>query len=243
MKLYSATFLGLLAVPSLASPAADVDSVSDRIAEKTGIRFSVFESLLRRRVTSTDTPFGFKVKSVEPASRAERADVRPGDVLLRFDGMPIRTLTDLVLWIDDLEDGERAWIEVARRRDDIGLLSRHPWKTIQVHLRVGRPDLREETGMTIDFLGSYTLRRHGRMTNGLKVDHVDPGSPAAAAGLRPGDVIVTWDDRSVRALDEWERWLAENPGGAVHVTFFRRKAFKFTSDPWLIGETDLTLPD
>ncbi len=54
------------------------------------------------------------------------------------------------------------------------------------------------------------------------VERVEPGSPAAAAGLRPDDLIVRLDGQSVRTCAECRRVIAGfAPGRAVLVTFKR----------------------
>ena len=45
--------------------------------------------------------------------------------------------------------------------------------------------------------------------SGVRVMSVESGSPAAAAGLEPGDVIVSWDDKPVSGIDELHRLLTE----------------------------------
>ncbi len=52
-----------------------------------------------------------------------------------------------------------------------------------------------------------TAQAH-RPSAGGPVDHVDPGSPAAAAGLRPGDVIMAVAGHPVRSSGSLDRAIA-----------------------------------
>jgi S1-C subfamily serine protease len=45
--------------------------------------------------------------------------------------------------------------------------------------------------------------------SGVRVMSVEPGSPAAAAGIEEGDVIVAWDGRAVARIDDLHRLLSE----------------------------------
>jgi S1-C subfamily serine protease len=57
---------------------------------------------------------------------------------------------------------------------------------------------------------------------GALVDEVAPGSPAALAGLRPGDVIVALDGQPVRSMGDLLRVLSlMQPGTAVVLTVVR----------------------
>jgi S1-C subfamily serine protease len=57
---------------------------------------------------------------------------------------------------------------------------------------------------------------------GVRLSGVSPGSPAAAAGLKEGDIIVRLDDREVRTLRDYGDALRElAPGDAVTVHFRR----------------------
>ncbi len=59
-----------------------------------------------------------------------------------------------------------------------------------------------------------------RIEEGLRVEKLDPGSPAAEAGLKNGDIILEIDDRPVNELEDPEFSLA---GGNDHLLMVRRE--------------------
>jgi S1-C subfamily serine protease len=67
------------------------------------------------------------------------------------------------------------------------------------------------------------VRRLGlAQATGVEVMSVEPGGPAAAAGFVSGDVIVTFDGRSARTIDDLHRALNRWPlSGAVEVGIVR----------------------
>lgn len=95
----------------------------------TGITFSVIESYIRRRIISTDTPYGLKIRRVEPDSPAATAGLRRGDVLMTWDEKPVVSPRELAGWIAQPPEGRVVKITFARLRADRSILSRHPWRT------------------------------------------------------------------------------------------------------------------
>ena len=84
-----------------------------------------------------------------------------------------------------------------------------------------------------------------------QVGGVEPGSPAARAGIRKGDVIVSLNDQAVREWDELSRGIKESQGKPLSVRIRRdsedvtvtvepakkegRNIFGETRDEWVIG--------
>jgi S1-C subfamily serine protease len=69
------------------------------------------------------------------------------------------------------------------------------------------------------------VRYHGLSFDAaVEVVSLDPGAPAAAGGIRPGDVIVTLNGQGVRSVDDIHRLLAEEEFGvAVRLGVLRGK--------------------
>jgi serine protease Do/serine protease DegQ len=130
---------------------------------------------------------GAVIARVFPGSPAEKAGIRPGDVVVRADGHPIRDGASLRNAIGLVRAGESMRLEVLRdgRR-----------KTIRV--RVGDPEQSRAAGGQFSrklagaVLGPIPRGHalHGRL-EGVAVLEVEPGSAAWRAGLRAGDVILS----------------------------------------------------
>ena len=67
------------------------------------------------RHAELDQPTGVRVMEVESGSPAERAGLRPGDLLLAIDGATVTGIDDLVRLLDHEKVGSTVLIEIARK--------------------------------------------------------------------------------------------------------------------------------
>ncbi|MCB1501705.1 MAG: RIP metalloprotease RseP [Bauldia sp.] len=72
----------------------------------------------------------------------------------------------------------------------------------------------------------------GRSMVAPRIDFVAPESPAAVAGLLPGDVVVAIDGRTVEGLADVDRYVALSPGRPLSFTIERDgETLEFTVTP------------
>jgi len=72
------------------------------------------------------------------------------------------------------------------------------------------------------------------VTAGAVVDRVVRGSPAQAAGIRPGDVIVHWNNQAVKGDGELQALIARTPIGAKIPVVLYREGKEMTMDASVI---------
>ena len=78
------------------------------------------------------------------------------------------------------------------------------------------------TGATVDAMGSQLAEYFGvKDGKGLLVHGVEANSPAAAAGLRAGDVVVIVNGVAVGTEKDWVRALRDSKGRTVSLTVVR----------------------
>lgn len=78
------------------------------------------------------------------------------------------------------------------------------------------------TGVVLEMIGPQLAQYFGSPGgNGLLVRSVDPDSPAAAAGLRAGDVVVQANSVIITGTSEWYKLVRENKGKSVSVVIMR----------------------
>ncbi|MBR1778198.1 MAG: Do family serine endopeptidase [Alphaproteobacteria bacterium] len=170
-----------------------------------------------------DKPRGALVAGIDMGSPAVKANIRSGDVILRFDGQEIAAMRDLprlaagapigktvpvVIWREGKEQEVKVTIsEMKEPALAQALPNTAPAETAAVR--------------TIPLLGitvaeaTPELRRKYHLSKnavGLVVVAVSSKSDAAMKGLRPGDLLVELDRKSIagfKAVDLWEKDAAE----------------------------------
>ena len=149
---------------------------------------------------------GAMIARVEPGSPAERAGLRGGDVVLSVDGTPIQGSGELRNRIALVEADRSVRLEVLRNG-----------RRSQIAVQVAPLPAGGDSAAPIERLAGATLGElppdhpaYGRVS-GVLVLRVSRGSPAAAIGLRRGDLILGVDGTPVGSAAELAQALA--PGG------------------------------
>jgi serine protease Do len=151
---------------------------------------------------------GALVAGVDPKGPAKPAGIEAGDVIVKFDGKPIKESRDLPRLVAGMAVGAKADVLVLRKGKEV---------TIPVtlgRLEDGEKQMAkaeesdEETspsatakalGLTLSQLGD-DARKSFKLKDSVKgvlVTGVEPNSPAAEKGLRPGDVIEEVNQQAV----------------------------------------------
>jgi serine protease Do len=173
---------------------------------------------------------GAIVRQVEEASPAERAALRPGDVIVEYDGRPVRSPDDLVAMVSATRPGARVSMTVLRdgRRQSVSA-------TIEELQGAQTPDASQDAtlgfGLTLADLTPALAERLGvrGAARGAVIDDVEPGSPAEEAGLQVGDVILQVNRRAVRDAAEATAAIRQSRSAVVFLLVSRRGTELFVS--------------
>ena len=138
-----------------------------------------------------DRVTGALVVQVLPGSPAEKAGLRRGDVLLSFDGKPVRSVKELQLLVASSPLGENLPVEVLREgtRLTLQVVIMERQAEARPGPREPAEDLRPLFGMNFEETGQ-----------GVRVANVDLDSIAADAGVLVGDLILEVNHRAVKGL-------------------------------------------
>jgi serine protease Do len=151
-------------------------------------------------------PRGALVGMVEPGGPADKAGIKPGDVILAVNGQNIDHYGELSLTVSNLRPGTDARLSVWRggKAQDltvkIALVNEDQDKTAANKLSKGPTSGQaERLGLTVRAL--TTDEKSQAQTDGTLVVESVVG-PAAAAGVQPGDIILGINGKAIHGTAE-----------------------------------------
>jgi len=178
-----------------------------------------------------DRPVGALVNDVTADGAADRAGIKPGDVILSFNGTPVETWNDLPPLVGANPPGTKASVEVSREGKD---------KTFEVTLDaldsesgavLAGNDRSHNSGnvlgLAVESINSDRRRELGDPEGGVVITDVE-SDDAWRAGLRPGDVILMINNQPVGDMDDFDDLLEKiEPGRAVALRVWRNGTASF----------------
>ncbi len=163
---------------------------------------------------------GALIGDVTPNSPAQKAGLKNGDVILEFDGKKVTDSRHLKLEVARTKPGETVPIKVLR--DGTSRTLQVTVKELPGEERLARNDSQQHddtgtlNGVTVGDLDSAARQQFNLpvKVSGVVVTEVDPSSPAAEAGLKPGDVIQEINRKPVKNAEEAVK-MTENTDNKV----------------------------
>ena len=162
-----------------------IQAVTDEIAEALGL----------------DEASGALVASVIPDGPGEKAKIKPGDVILTFDGRKVSQMRRLPRIVADTEVGKTVPLEIWRDKKKITLSAKieeledssaEVASKTKGSKKGGRQQTVEALGLKLSSLTPRLKKKFSleKDAKGVVVTKVDESGPAAEKGIRPGDLIV-----------------------------------------------------
>ena len=174
---------------------------------------------------------GALVAQVLPDSPAVQAGLQAGDVIVSYNGQAIAKVGELTRLVAGTPIGQPASLQVLREGKPLTLTAQVAEMPGAQQLAATAHPARERLGLAVQPLTPALAKQLGvPETRGLVVAGVKDGSPAAEAGIQPGDVIVKVNRKPVKTVADLRQALAgEKPGEPTLFQLHRKDASLFVA--------------
>jgi serine protease Do len=165
-------------------------------------------------------PNGALIATVEPGSPADKAGLKPGDVVLAYNGKPIDDPNKLPRFVAETKPGASATLGIWRggKAEEVKFTAAE--LVAEAKPAKPAPDKAAKPnrlGLVVSELPPAQRKALG-IEYGLVVERADP----SRTPLRPGDVIVGVGRESFKSLEDFNRLIEEQKDGDTVALLVRR---------------------
>jgi serine protease Do len=168
------------------------------------------------------TEDGAFVESVEPGKPADKAGVKPGDTIVKVDGVAVKDTRDLIGYVSVKAPGSKVQLGVIRDGKEINLtasLAERKDETADKAdpEKTASQDSHERIGIQVAEL-TPQMRQMQRIkadVEGLVVMHVKEVSAAADAGVTEGDIITQVNGQKVGTTEDFGKIVGKAKKGEI----------------------------
>jgi len=173
-------------------------------------------------------PQGALVASVAAGSPAKNAGVKRGDVIVEYDGHRIARSDALPRVVAETPVGKDVALVVVRDGKPVTLSVKVARLAEAPERVVAESNTTAPLGLTVQTLTPALARQFGlHESAGVLVRGVEGASPAADAGVQPGDVIAEIDRQPVKSVDDLERAIDKRRPGSSTLLLVHRNGGDF----------------
>ena len=163
------------------------------------------------------TTNGAVINRVVKGAPADKAGLKAGDIITSINGRPVSDADDVRNRVGLMERGAR--IEVGIVRDGVARTVTVTIGKVQETARVDGRAIAQLKGATFSNLPADHPAR-GKV-KGVLVERVERASPAAALGLRAGDIITAVNRQPVSSVGDLERIAKASKDGVIALNIWR----------------------
>lgn len=166
---------------------------------------------------------GALVASVTDDSPAAKAGLKAGDVITEYDGKKVNRSEDLPRLVAETTLNREVPVTVLRDGQPVRLTAKVAKLDEPDQKVASAADEKGKLGVAVEPVTAEIARQLGlKDAKGLVVKRVEEGSPAANAGLKPGDVILEVDRQPVKDVAGLKSLVDKHAKGTPMVMLVQR---------------------
>lgn len=178
-----------------------------------------------------DKPRGALIANVDPQGPGAKGGIRSGDIILEVNSQVIETSSDLPPAVGRIRPGEKGRFVVLRDGRNRTLNIEVGERPTDPQVAASSSDARQpdagRLGVRVEAV-PVAIKERWSVDNGVQVAEVRNGSPAAQAGIRQGDVLVSVANEAITSPGQFAELVKTLPANQpVAVRLIRRGSPQF----------------
>ncbi|MFZ5453494.1 MAG: DegQ family serine endoprotease [Thermodesulfobacteriota bacterium] len=171
-------------------------------------------------------PRGALVSEVNPGTPAEKAGLHREDIIIEYNGHPINEMNELPRLVAQTAPGTKATVKVLRQGKEKTFTLTITELKDERQAKGGGEEGEQSSplGLTVkDLDANLAQRLRLKETKGVVVMQVEPGSAAADAGFRLGDLIEEINGQTVGSVKDYQKIVSRLKKGTVARFYLKRQ--------------------
>lgn len=168
-------------------------------------------------------PEGALIANVEKGGPAEKGGLEASDVVLKFDGKPVNSSSELPLLVGATKPGKQVVVQVWRKGEVKNLtmvVGEAPTEKMAQRSSKSESTAGKQ-GLALSDL-SEAQKKELQISHGVVV--VEAQASAAQAGIRRGDVVTAINNKDVKSVEQFNQILSSAKAGQNIALLIRRGA-------------------
>ena len=167
---------------------------------------------------------GSLIEQVEPGTPAEKAGLERYDVIIEFDGQPLKNSHDLLFKIAETEPGKKVDIKVIRDEKEKILTANLEELSTGEEVEKAETSSGKDLGIIVETMTTRLARRFGFQTEeGVLIREVRRYSEASRKGIEVGDIIIEANRQNIKDVDDLRKIIDKLDTGDSLILLIRRE--------------------
>jgi serine protease Do len=167
---------------------------------------------------------GVLVSSVQDNSPAEKAGLKTEDVIIRFNGKEVKNSTELRNLVANSDPGEKVKLQVIRsgKEKEVDVVLGELPEDNAIAAK-NNPAISEDIGIKVANINQELSQKFNLESDkGVVITEVSSGSIAEQSGLRPGDIILRINRKTVNNISVYNEIMKDTKTGDSFLFYVQR---------------------